>query len=160
MKKLIGTKNGVIENVSSREYVTNSFHDAVCEDITPIEKQNDEYRFWELFKGGRIQYCRYPVQYNKEAIKILIRRAMKMGFYEGVNLSLSYCNTCGHQELEMNVCPHCGSKNITAINRMNGYLGFTRVGTVDGDRNYDSSPEKTGRFNRSKMIEISDRVSM
>lgn len=153
-------KYGVIENVSSREYVTNSFHDAVCEDITPIEKQNDEYRFWELFKGGRIQYCRYPVQYNKEAIKILIRRAMKMGFYEGVNLSLSYCNTCGHQELEMNVCPHCGSKNITAINRMNGYLGFTRVGTVDGDRNYDSSPEKTGRFNHSKMIEISDRVSM
>ena len=153
-------KYGVIEGVSSREYITNSFHDAVWEEITPIEKQNDEKRFWDEFNGGKIQYCKYPVTYNKEAIKTLVRRAMKMGFYEGVNLSLSYCNTCGHQELNMNECPHCGSKNITAINRMNGYLGFTRVGTVNGDIDYDSSPEKTGRFNRSKTIEISERRSM
>ena len=45
---------------------------------------------------------------------------MTMGFYEGVNLMLSYCNSCGHQELDMDSCPVCGSKNITAINRMNG----------------------------------------
>ena len=109
-------KYGVIENVSSREYTTNSFHDAVWEDITPIQKQDDEKRFWSLFNGGKIQYCRYPVTYNLGAIKTLVRRAMKMGFYEGVNLSLSYCNHCGHQELDMDACPVCGSKNITAIN--------------------------------------------
>jgi len=33
-----------------------------------------------------------------------------MGFYEGVNLSLAYCDDCGHEELEMDVCPACGSK--------------------------------------------------
>jgi len=153
-------KYGVIEGVSSKEYTTNSFHDAVWEDITPIEKQDDEYRFWDYFNGGKIQYCKYPVQYNKEARRTLIRRAMKMGLYEGVNLSLSYCNTCGHEELEMEVCPHCGSNNITAINRMNGYLGFTRVGTVDGNKDYDSSPKKTSRYNAAKVAEIRDRISM
>ena len=153
-------KYGVIEGVSSKEYTTNSFHDAVWEDITPIQKQDDEKRFWDLSNGGKIQYCKYPIDYNLDAIKTLVTRAMEMGFYEGVNLSLSYCNHCGHQELDMDICPICGSKNITAINRMNGYLGFTRVGSVDGDPDFDSSPEATGRFNRAKTIEISERVSM
>lgn len=153
-------KYGVIEGVSSREYTTNSFHDPVWEDITPIEKQNDENRFWNQFNGGKIQYCKYPVKYNLGAIKTLVRRAMAMGLYEGVNLSLSYCNHCGHEELDMKVCPHCGSKNITAIDRMNGYLGFTRVGTTDGAFDFDSSPEATGRFNKAKTIEISERISM
>lgn len=153
-------KYGIIENVSSKEYTTNSFHDAVWENITPIEKQNDEKRFWDKFNGGKIQYCRYPVKYNKEAIKSLVRRAMKMGFYEGVNLELSYCNHCGHQELSMDTCPVCGSRNITTINRMNGYLGFSRVGTVDGDYNFDSSDADTGRFNTAKAAEFKDRISM
>ncbi len=153
-------KYGVIEGVSSREYTTNSFHDPVWEDITPIEKQNDENRFWNQFNGGKIQYCKYPVKYNLGAIKTLVRRAMAMGLYEGVNLSLSYCNHCGHEELDMKVCPHCGSKNITAIDRMNGYLGFTRVGTTDGAFDFGSSPEATGRFNKAKTIEISERISM
>ena len=118
--KQFKAKYGIIPKVSDREYFTNSFHDGVWEDITQIEKQDDEKRFWSLSNGGKIQYCRYPVKYNKEAIKTLVRRAMAMGFYEGVNLMLSYCNSCGHQELDMDFCPICGSKNITAINRMNG----------------------------------------
>lgn len=153
-------KYGVIEGVSSREYTTNSFHDPVWENVSPIEKQNDENRFWNKFNGGKIQYCKYPIKYNTSAIKTLVRRAMKMGLYEGVNLSLSYCNHCGHEELNMKICTHCGSKNITTIDRMNGYLGFTRVGTTDGEFDFDSSPEATGRFNKAKTIEISERVSM
>ena len=82
-------------------------------DITPIQKQDLEARFWELSNGGKIQYVKYPIDYNIEAIKALIRRAMKMAFYEGVNLSLAYCDDCGHEELEMDVCPICGSKNLT-----------------------------------------------
>ena len=45
---------------------------------------------------------------------------MVLGFYE-VNLSLAYCDDCGHQELEMDVCPKCGSHNLTKIDRMNGF---------------------------------------
>lgn len=140
-------KYGIIENVSDREYVSNSFHCHVSEDITPIEKQDKEGRFWELCSGGKIQYVRYPINYNREAVKTLVRRAMKKGFYEGVNLSLSYCDDCGHEELEMDVCPVCGSKNLTKIDRMNGYLSYSRV---KGDT----------RLNEAKMAEIADRKSM
>jgi anaerobic ribonucleoside-triphosphate reductase len=111
---------GIVENVSDRPYVSNSFHCHVSEDIDPIEKQDLEGRFWNLFNGGKIQYVRYPISYNKDAIKTLVNRAMKKGYYEGVNLALGYCDDCGHQELEMDVCPKCGSKNLTLISRMNG----------------------------------------
>ena len=140
-------KYGIVENVSDREYVSNGFHCHVTEDITPIQKQNLEYRFWELSNGGKIQYVKYPIDYNKEAIRSLVRRAMKMGFYEGVNLSLSYCDDCGHEELNMDVCPVCGSKNLTKIDRMNGYLSYSRV---KGDT----------RLNDAKMAEIAERKSM
>ncbi len=140
-------KYGIIENVSDREYVSNSFHCHVTEDITPIKKQDLEYRFWELSNGGKIQYVKYPIDYNTDAIKTLVRRAMDMGFYEGVNLSLAYCDDCGHQELEMDVCPKCGSRNLTKIERMNGYLSYSRV---KGDT----------RLNDAKMAEIKERKSM
>lgn len=140
-------KYGVIPNVSDRPYVSNSFHCHVTEDITPIEKQDLEHRFWNTMNGGKIQYVKYPVNYNIEAIKTLVRRAMQMGYYEGVNLSLAYCDDCGHQELEMDVCPVCGSRNLTKIDRMNGYLSYSRV---HGDT----------RLNDAKMAEIADRKSM
>lgn len=111
---------GIITNVSDREYVSNSFHCHVAENITPAEKQDLEGRFWDLFNGGKIQYVRYPNAYNVNAIRTMVRRAMKYGYYEGVNLSLAYCNDCGHEELEMDVCPCCGSSNLTKIERMNG----------------------------------------
>ena len=145
--KQFRAKYGIVEGVSDREYVSNSFHCHVTEDITPIEKQDLEYRFWELANGGKIQYVKYPIDYNISAIKTLVRRAMEMGFYEGVNLSLAYCDDCGHQELEMDVCPKCGSKNLTKIDRMNGYLSYSRV---HGDT----------RLNDAKMAEIAERKSM
>ena len=140
-------KYGIVENVSDREYVSNGFHCHVTEDITPIQKQDLEHRFWDLSNGGKIQYVKYPISYNREAIRTLVRRAMKMGFYEGVNLSLAYCDDCGHQELEMDVCPKCGSRNLTKIDRMNGYLSYSRV---KGDT----------RLNDAKMAEIAERKSM
>ena len=138
---------GIIPGVSDKEYVSNSFHCGVWEDITPIEKQNLENRFWNLFNGGKIQYVRYPINYNREAVVTLVRRAMDLGYYEGVNLSLAYCDDCGHEELDMDVCPVCGSTNLTKIDRMNGYLSYSRV---HGDT----------RLNKAKMVEISERKSM
>ena len=140
-------KYGIVENVSDRGYVSNSFHCHVSEDITPIEKQDCEKRFWDLLNGGKIQYVKYPLNYNTTAIDTLVQRAMDMGFYEGVNMSLAYCDDCGHEELEMDKCPKCGSRNLTKIDRMNGYLSYSRV---KGDT----------RLNKAKMEEISDRKSM
>lgn len=140
-------KYGIKDKVSDRGYVSNSFHCHVAEKISPIEKQNLENRFWNLFNGGKIQYVKYPISYNSDAIKTLLKRAMEKGFYEGVNLSLAYCDDCGHQELSMDSCPKCGSRNLTKIDRMNGYLSYSRV---NGDT----------RLNEAKMEEIKDRVSM
>lgn len=140
-------KYGIVKNVSDRGYVSNSFHCHVSEKISPIQKQDLEKRFWDLLNGGKIQYVKYPVSYNTGAIETLVNRAMDLGFYEGVNLALSYCDDCGHQELNMDVCPKCGSRNLTKIDRMNGYLSYSRV---KGDT----------RLNQAKMEEIKDRVSM
>ena len=140
-------KYDIVKNVSDKPYVSNSFHCHVSERISPIQKQDIEERFWDLFNGGKIQYCRYPLGYNKIAIKALVKRAMDKGFYEGVNLDLCYCEECGYKQVEMKICPKCGSKNLTIIDRMNGYLGYTRV---KGDT----------RFNDDKLAEINDRVSM
>ncbi len=145
--KQFRAKYGIVDGVSDRPYVSNSFHCHVSENITPIQKQDLEKRFWSYFQGGRIQYVKYPVNYNVTAIKSLIRRAMNLGFYEGVNMALSYCNDCGHEELDMDVCPVCGSRNLTKIDRMNGYLAYSRV---HGDT----------RLNEAKMAEIADRKSM
>ena len=89
----------------------------------------------------------HPISYNRNAVKTLVCRAMELGYYEGVNLSLAYCDDCGHEELEMDVCPVCGSTNLTKIDRMNGYLSYSRV---HGDT----------RLNAAKMAEIAERKSM
>lgn len=139
-------KYGIIENVSDKEYFTNGFHCHVSEDITPIQKQDLEERFLDMGKGGQIYFNRFNCNYNTKAFKTLIRRAMKKGFYFGTNLNLSYCEECGHEEVEMDECPKCGSKNITQVNRVCGYLGFSKV---KGDT----------RFNEGKLAEVRDRKS-
>lgn len=140
-------KFGIIPKVSDKEYVSNSFHCHVAEPLTPFEKQDKEWEMWDYFNGGKIAYNRYPIAYNHEAMKSIVRRGMHKGFYLGVNLALSYCDDCGHQELDMHVCPKCGSDNLTKIDRMNGYLSYSRV---KGD----------SRLNDAKMVELSDRKSM
>lgn len=138
---------GIVENVSDKDYVSNSFHCHVAEEITPFEKQDKEYEMWDYFNGGKIAYNRYPIAYNFEAMKSIVRRGMNKGFYLGVNLALSYCDDCGHQELDMDSCPKCNSTNLTKIDRMNGYLSYSRV---KGD----------SRLNDAKMAEIKERKSM
>lgn len=119
--KQFRNKYGIIENVSDKDYVSNSFHCHVTEDINPIQKQDYEERFWHLFEGGRIQYCKYPIKYNTKAIETLVDRAMDKGFYEGVNMSLSYCDDCGYEDINIeHDCPKCGGDNIVSIERMNG----------------------------------------
>ena len=141
-------KYGIIPRVSDRSYFTNSFHCAVYEDINPIQKQDQEYRCFHLTTGGNIQYCRYPLDYNIEAMKTLVRRAMDKGFYEGLNFQLDYCNQCGHQFIDSDTCQKCGTDDITRIERMNGYLGFTK------------SPQGKPMYNDAKLDELKDRISM
>ena len=140
-------KYGIVKGVSDHEYTTNSFHCPVYANITPIEKQDKEYSLYHLCNGGNIQYVRYRCQYNIESIKTLVRRAMKMGFYEGVNFELDWCENCGASFIDSDTCPKCDSKNITRIQRMNGYLSYA---SIRGKTMYSDH----------KLTEFKERISM
>lgn len=167
---------GIIPGVSDRLYVSNSFHCHVSEDITPTEKQDIEYKLFHKFLGGHIQYVKYPIDYNRKALKVLIRRAMDLGFYEGANMAMCTCEECGRKELEMDICPRCGSKNVSRIDRMNGYLQWTQTANQDTQNarlaitedtdidaliaSADTSAECGTRTSVHKKAEIADRKSM
>ncbi|MGL5051091.1 MAG: anaerobic ribonucleoside-triphosphate reductase, partial [Fusobacteriaceae bacterium] len=139
---------GIVDKVSDKDYFTNSNHLWVGEEITPFEKQDKEETLFHLSKGGHIQYVKITNTDNLEAMKALVLRGLGKGFYQGVNFDACTCDDCGLQQNDMGeICPKCGSINITEFNRTCGYLGFSRKG---GDRT----------FNDAKMAEIKDRVSM
>lgn len=145
-------KYGIIENVSDREYFSNSFHCHVSEDINPIQKQESESRFWDYANGGKIQYIRFTVPHNVEALEAIVLHAMDIGLYEGINMSLAYCNHCGYEwrndgKERPVLCPKCNASEMTVIERMCGYIAFTRV-------------HGESRLNKAKMAEIADRISM
>ena len=132
----------------SPEYFTNSFHVNVTEDITPFEKQDREFTDFHLCEGGHIQYVRLDNPENFEAVKAVIRRGMKKGFYQGVNFDSAYRGDCGrHSTNVLFKCPHCGSANLSVISRVCGYLGYSNVNGMS-------------RMNDGKMAEIRNRKSM
>lgn len=146
------SKFGIIENVSDRDYFSNSFHCHVSEDISQIEKQEYEARFWDLFNGGKIQYIRIDVPHNILALETFVKHAMDIGLYEGINISLAYCDNCGFQWNNLKndrpeLCPKCKKAQMTLIDRMCGYIAFTKV-------------HGKSRLNDAKMAEIGDRISM
>ena len=145
-------KFGIKENVSDRDYFSNSFHCHVSEDITQLDKQSYEARFWDLFNGGKIQYVRFDVPHNIEALEAYVNHAMDLGLYEGINISLAYCDNCGFQwnnkkTERPDVCPRCGKKEMTLIDRMCGYIAFSKI-------------HGKSRLNEAKMAEVYDRISM
>lgn len=145
-------KHGIIENVSDRDYFSNSFHCHVSETISQIEKQKYEARFWDWFNGGKIQYVRIDVPHNIQALEAIVKHAMNLGLYEGINISLAYCDNCGFQWNNVknerpHICPRCQKNKMTLIDRMCGYIAFTRV-------------HGKSRLNDAKMAEVNDRICM
>ena len=138
---------GVIPGVSDKDYFMNSFHCDVNLEINPFQKQDAEYDLFHMMNGGHIQYCRVNTKSNLQGNITLVDRAMDLGYYFGINLHNCYCEDCGHNFLDSVNCPECGSGNITEINRVSGYLGYSRI---KGD----------SRMNDGKLAEIKDRVSM
>lgn len=132
----------------SPEYFTNSFHVNVTEFLTPFEKQDKEFQDFHLCEGGHIQYVRLDNPENRDAVRAMIERGMKLGFYQGVNFDSAYCEDCGKNSTNVLFkCPHCGSSNLSVISRVCGYLGYSNVNGMS-------------RMNDGKMAEIRNRVSM
>ena len=135
---------GIIENVTSREYETNSFHIHVAEDISVVEKIAFEAPFHEIATGGRISYCEFPYGVDSAVLKHTIDFAMEKGMYFGVNVISATCGDCDHHG-DFDDCPKCGSENVTSVSRVCGYLSF-------GKRKGES------RYNIGKQAEIKERI--
>lgn len=139
---------GVVKDVSDKEYFTNSFHMNVAADITPYQKQDLEESLFHSCNGGHIQYIRLANPENHKAIRACVSRGMGKGFYQGVNFDLAICENCGHRpNADVEECPKCHSHDISVINRVCGYLGWTKI-------------KGTSRMNDAKIAEIRDRKSM
>lgn len=140
-------KYGVIEGVSDRGYFSNSHHCHVSAEISPFEKQDREFRNYHTINGGHINYSRVDTN-NLPVMKGIMLRAMSLGYYSGFNANHTFCDECSWSGKEsVDSCPSCGSGRIMEINRVSGYLGY-------------SKQKGSTRFNDSKLEELKDRVSM
>jgi ribonucleoside-triphosphate reductase len=139
---------GVIAGVSNRPYFTNSFHLHVSAIVEPFFKQDHEQELFHMVNGGHIVYNRIRGRFNLEAMKTIVLRGMNLGLYQGVNFDLTTCEDCGwNDENDTEVCPECGSHDISTIVRNCGYLSLSRT-------------KGSTRLNESKLAEVLDRVSM
>lgn len=137
---------GVIENVTSHEYLTNSCHVPVWQKISIYDKLRIESKFTKYATGGTITYIELESTFmnNIEAIEDIIDYAFSPEIdipYLAFNFPIDTCLECGYQSEFNDHCPMCGSKHIEQLRRVTGYL------TSD----YHN-------FNDGKIAEVEERV--
>ena len=118
-------KYGEIPNVSDREYFTNSIHVPVWHEISIFDKIDIESQLTGYSNAGCITYVEVPsgVKNNLEALETIVNYAMDHDVpYFALNIPLDSCNDCGYQDEINDVCPQCGSTNISHLRRVTGYL--------------------------------------
>ena len=124
MKKF-KAKYGEIPNVSDRDYFTNSIHVPVWHDISVFDKIDIESQLTGYSSAGCITYVEVPsgVKNNIPALETIVNYAMDHDIpYFALNVPLDMCNDCGYQDEIGESCPECGSKNISRLRRVTGYL--------------------------------------
>ena len=119
-QKMNREQYGEIKNVTDREYMTNSFHVHVAEDISSIEKIYKESPYHKYATGGRITFAEYPYGIDNRVLKDCVDYAMDLGLYNGVNIVSSSCPECSHQGDFLDECPKCFNKDITTVTRACG----------------------------------------
>lgn len=143
MKKF-QTKYGKIENVSDREYFTNSIHVPVWKEVDPFEKIDIESQLTGYSNAGCITYIELDsgVKNNLDALETIVNYAMDKDIpYFAINVPNDTCLDCGYTDEINDTCPICGSTNIQRLRRVTGYL----------TGNY------TTAFNKGKQAEVHDR---
>ena len=117
--KIDKEKFGIIENVTSRKFYTNSFHIPVYFPITVAEKMKLEGPFHNLCNGGAISYIEMDgdATQNVQAIEKLVKYSKDCGIsYFSINHNLDVCPICGYTGIiNSDVCPHCGWEEGTEI---------------------------------------------
>ena len=131
--KCLQRRFGVIPGITDRNYLTNSYHVYVGEEIDAFEKLKFESQFHPISSGGAISYVELPnLAQNPEVILTLIKYMYENVQYAEMNTKLDYCMECGYEgeiicddNLEW-YCPNCGNRDKSRMNvvrRTCGYLG-------------------------------------
>ena len=136
---------GVIENVSDKEFFTNSMHVPVWKKMSPFEKIDIEAQLTGYSSAGCITYVELDssIKNNLEALEMIVNYAMDKDIpYFAVNVPNDTCLSCGYTDEFNDKCPMCGSEEIQQLRRVTGYL----------TGNYTSA------FNVGKQDEVRHRV--
>ena len=150
--KALQRRFGVIEGITDKGYITNSYHVHVSEHIDAFTKLKFESEFQRLSPGGAISYVEVPnMQDNREAVIAVLRYIYDNIMYAELNTKSDYCQECGFDgEIQIVEddgklvweCPKCGNRDQAKLNvarRTCGYIG-------------------TQFWNQGRTEEIKDRV--
>lgn len=135
--KCLQKRFGVIPEVTNHNYITNSYHVNVREDIDAFSKLSLEAPFQELSPGGAISYVEVPnLQNNIPAVLAVIKHIYDNILYAELNTKSDYCQKCGFDgEIKIVTdkngklvweCPNCGNRDQNTMNvarRTCGYIG-------------------------------------
>ena len=125
-------KFGIVENITDKEYYTNSFHYDVRKNPTPFEKLDFEKDYPKYCSGGFIHYCEYPVlQQNPKALEAVWDYSYDKVGYLGTNTPIDHCYECGFEGdftptergFECPVCHNHDPRTCDVVKRTCGYLG-------------------------------------
>ena len=136
---------GIIENVSDREFFTNSIHVPVWREMNPFEKIDIESQLTGYSNAGCITYIELEsgIKNNLEALETIVNYAMDKDIpYFAINVPNDTCLKCGYTDEFNEACPECGSEDIQQLRRVTGYL----------TGNYKTA------FNKGKQQEVEMRV--
>jgi len=151
--KCLQERFGIIEGVTDKNYITNSYHIKVTEEIDAFHKLATEAKFQKLSPGGAVSYIEVPnMQHNISAVLTVIKFIYNTIMYAELNTKSDVCNVCGYQG-EIKIveddngklvweCPVCKNRDQSLMNvvrRTCGYIGS----------NY---------WNAGRTAEIKDRV--
>ena len=135
--KALQKRFGVITGVTDKNYITNSYHVHVTEEINAFEKLKFEAQFQALSPGGAISYVEVPnMQNNLEAVLTVMQYIYDNIMYAELNTKCDYCQKCGYTgEIQIITdkhgkliweCPNCGNRDQDKMNvarRTCGYIG-------------------------------------
>lgn len=150
--KCLKNRFGIIEGITDRDYITNSYHTFVREEIDPFEKLDVEAKYQSLSPGGCISYVECAdLSKNLEVVLQIMEHIYDNIMYAELNTKSDYCCKCGYDgEIEIIEkdngklgwrCPNCGNNDTDLMNvarRTCGYIG-------------------TNFFNQGRTEEIKDR---
>ena len=142
---------GEIENVSDREYFTNSIHVPVWKKVSPFEKIDIESQLTGYSNAGCITYVELDsgVQNNLEALEELVNYAMDKDIpYFALNVPNDTCLDCGYTDEFNDECPICHSKHIQQLRRVTGYL----TGDYKTAFNWGKQKETEDRYKHSNKM--------